>query len=106
MSALLLCLNYGTQSHHLYSIDNCGEARIFVLVDLQTIVIFRKVEKKFKIILFYRPTLNIICFFEKNNIFLRFCLCIFESDTVKTDCPMQENYEILKDLIQTVGLLY
>ena len=38
--------------------------------------------------LFYSPTLNIICFIEKNNIFLRFCLCIFESDTVKSDCPM------------------
>ena len=33
-------------------------------------------------------------------------MCISESDTVKTDCPMQENYEIFKDLIQTVGLLY
>ena len=31
--------------------------------------------------LFYLPTQNIICFVEKNNIFLRFCLCIFESDT-------------------------
>ena len=29
----------------------------------------------------------------KNNIFLKFCLCIFESDTVKSDCHMQENYE-------------
>ena len=28
-----------------------------------------------------------------------------ESDTVKSDCPMQGNYEIFKDLIQTVGLL-
>ena len=36
---------------------------------------------------------------KKNNIFLRFCLCIFESDTVKSDCPMQENYEIFKELI-------
>ena len=27
-------------------------------------------------------------------------------DTVKSDCPMQENYVIFKDLIQTVGLLY
>ena len=26
-------------------------------------------------------------------------MCIFESDTVKSD-PMQENYEIFKDLIQ------
>ena len=43
---------------------------------------------------------------EKNNIFLRFCLCIFENDTVKSDCPMQESYEIFKDLIQTVGSLY
>ena len=37
-------------------------------------VIFREVEK-----MFYPPTLNLICFVEKNNIFLRF----FESDTVK-----------------------
>ena len=59
-----------------------------------------------KFFIFYPPTLNIICFVENNNIFLRFCLRIFESDTVKSDCPMQENYEILKDLIQTVGLLY
>ena len=29
----------------------------------------------------------------------------FESDTVKSDCRMQENYEMFKDLIQTVGLL-
>ena len=32
-------------------------------------------------------------------------MCIFESATVKSDCPMQENYKIFKDLIQTVGLL-
>ena len=25
----------------------------------------------------------------KKIIFLRFCLCIFESDTVKSDCPVQ-----------------
>ena len=34
-----------------------------------------------------------------------FCLCIFEIDTIKSDCPMQENDEIFKELIQTVGLL-
>ena len=45
------------------------------------------------IFLFYPLTLNIICFVEKNNTFLRFYLCIFESDTVKSDCPIQENYE-------------
>ena len=33
-------------------------------------------------------------------------MCIFESDTVKSDCPMKENCEIFKDLIQIVGLLY
>ena len=33
-------------------------------------------------------------------------MCIFENDIVKSDCPMQENFEIFKDLIQTVGLLY
>ena len=56
-------------------------------------VIFCKVGKKkliSKIIfIFHQPTLNIICFVEKNNIFMRFCLCIFESDTVKSDCPVQ-----------------
>ena len=57
----------------------------------------------------YPQTLNITCFVEKKNLFLRFCLCIFESDTVKSDCPKQiflENYEMFKDLIQTVGFLY
>ena len=39
---------------------------------------------------FYPPSLNIICFVEKNNVFLRFCLCIFESDAVKSDCLMHE----------------
>ena len=48
------------------------------------------------------PTLNIICLVEKNNIFLRFCLCIFESDTVKSDCPVQifrKMDEIFKDYV-------
>ena len=36
---------------------------------------------------------------------MRFCLCIFESDTVKSDCPVQENDKIFKDFIQTVGYL-
>ena len=89
------------------------KARIFLLlVDLITkppSVIFRKVEKKIisKIILFYPPTLNIICFVEKFFKFLRFCLCIFESDTVENNCPSYAGkYEISKDLIQTVSLLY
>ena len=33
-------------------------------------------------------------------------MCIFESDNVESDYLMHENYEIFKDLIQTVGLLY
>ena len=33
-------------------------------------------------------------------------MCIFESDTVKKNCPMQEKYEKSKDLIQNVSLLY
>ena len=58
---------------------------------------------------YFIPTLNINSFVEKNNIFLRFCLCIFESDTVKSDCLVPiflENDEIFKDLLQTVGLHY
>ena len=49
----------------------------------------RKKKKSEEILLFYPPTLDIICFFEKNNIFLRFCPCNFESDTVESDCPVQ-----------------
>ena len=42
-------------------------------------------------------------FVEKNNIFLRVCLCIFKSDTVKSDFPDQIFWKkIFKDLIQTV----
>ena len=69
-------------------------------------MIFQKVEKKYFLFffIFYPLTLNSICFIEK-NIFLRFCLCIFENDTVKSDCPIQDNYEFFKDLIQTVVLL-
>ena len=36
--------------------------------------------------------------------FLRFCLCIFENDTVKSDCPVQiflENDEIFKDYLNS-----
>ena len=35
---------------------------------------------------------------------MRFCLRYFENDTVKSDCSMQENYEIFKDLIQIIGV--
>ena len=48
------------------------------------------------------PTLNVICFVEM-NILLRFCLRIFDSDTVKSDCLIQIFRKMLKDLIQTVG---
>ena len=48
--------------------------------------------------MFYRPTLNINFLVEKNNIFLRFCLCIFESDTVKSDCPVQIFRKMMKYL--------
>ena len=63
-------------------------ARMFLLVDLQTLpptLIFLKVEKKISkiIFLFYPPTLNIICFVDKNHIFLRFCLCILRVTLLK-----------------------
>ena len=48
--------------------------------------------------LFYPPTLNIICFVEKNDIFLRFCLCNFERDTIKKDCPVQIFRKMIKYL--------
>ena len=66
-------------------------------------MIFRKVEIKSNLIskiifIFYPPTLNIIGFVEKNNLFLRFCMCIFESDTVKSDCPVQLFRKMMKYL--------
>ena len=73
-------------------------------------VIFRKEEKNKKIkksnIIFYILSTDSNFQLLRWKKKLRFCLCIFESDTVKSDSPMQENYEIFKDLIQTVGLLY
>ena len=76
-------------------------ARIFLLIDLQTYCNFPESRKKYNLfskIVFvsYLPPLNINCFVEKNHIFLRFCLCIFESDTVKSDCQMQIFRRIVK----------
>ena len=34
----------------------------------------------------------------KKKIFLRLCLCIFESDTVKRDCPVQIFRKMIKYL--------
>ena len=50
------------------------------------------------VFIFYPRTVNSICLVEKNNIFLRFCLCIFESDTVKSDCPVQIFRKMIKYL--------
>ena len=64
-------------------------------------VIFRKVEKKIisKIIfIFYPLTLNNISLVGKNYVYLRFCLCIFESDTGKGDCPVQIFRKMIKYL--------
>ena len=35
---------------------------------------------------------------KNNNKFLRFCLCTFESDTVKTDCPVLISRKMIKHL--------
>ena len=59
-------------------------------------MIFQKVEKMINLKKNYPPTLNIICFVEKNNIFLRFCLCIFESDTVKVIVLCRKTMKYLK----------
>ena len=68
-----------------------SKARICLLVELGP-VIFQKVEKN---IFFHYIRRRKILFvlLKKNNIFLRFCLCILESATVKSNYPMQENYE-------------
>ena len=50
--------------------------------------------------IFYPRTLNSFCFVEKK--YLWFCLCMFKSDTVKSD----ENDDIFKDIIQTVCVYF
>ena len=37
---------------------------------------------------------------------MKFCLCIFESDTVKSDSPVQIFRKMFKDLIQIVGVKF
>ena len=41
------------------------------------------------IFIFYLPTLNIICFVEKKENIFEVLSVYFESDTVKSDCPVQ-----------------
>ena len=69
-------------------------------VDLQThTVSFQKLGEKIisiNIFLFYLPTLNDICFVEKN--IFEVLMCIFESDTVKSDCPVQIFRKMIKCL--------
>ena len=62
-----------------------NQARIFLLADLQTRLLYFPESRKKNKSSFYPPTIS--CLVEK-KIFLRFCLCIFESDTVKSDCPV------------------
>ena len=87
---LVCCTDYEIPQHVL--------GQNFLLVDLQNppTVLFCKDKNSKIIFLFYPPTLNIICFLEKGNIFLRFCLCNFESDTVKSNCPVQIFREMMK----------
>ena len=49
-----------------------------------------------------------ICFIERNNIFLRLCLCVcFESDTANSDCPVQIFRKMMKYLkISYILLVY
>ena len=44
------------------------------------------------------PILNIICFVEKNKYFFAALSMYFESDTVKSDCPVQIFRKIIKYL--------
>ena len=50
--------------------------------------------------LFYPLTLNIICLLKTIKSLLRFCLCIFESDTVKSDWSMH----IFRKIIQCLKI--
>ena len=60
-------------------------------------VIFRKLEKKNSFFILSADS-KYYLFCWKNNIYLRFYLCIFESDIVKSDCPVQIFRKIIKYL--------
>ena len=69
---------------------------------------FRKVEKKlFQKLFFYfiRRLLILIVWLKKIMFFFRFCLCIFESDTIKSDCPVQIFRKMMKYLKITLLVL-
>ena len=91
-----------------------AKARIVFIFNLQTLLLNfwegrKTISLTSKFFFIYPLTLNMICFVEKSNIFLRFCLSVFESDTVKNDCPIQAFKKMMKNfkgLIQTVGLPY
>ena len=68
------------------STNNLGQNIFISLFTNPSFAESRKKNSKILFFLFYPTTLNIIPLVEKNNIFLRFCLRIFESDTVKSDC--------------------
>ena len=89
--------------------------RIFLLVDLQTPYCnFLEITKNLVFFLFYltfilsddsKCYLYLICIVEF-FLFLRFCLCIYESDTVKSNFPVMIFRKMMKYLLQTVGLPY
>ena len=71
------------------------KTRIFLLVDLQTLLLeSRKKNQKFYFSYFYLPTLNIICFIKKIELLSVF----FESDTAKSDGPVQIFRKMMKYL--------
>ena len=69
--------------------------RMFISV---YILCFSKVEKNqiLKLFLYFIHRLLILFVSLKKKIFLRFCLRIFESGTVKTDCPVRKLIKYLK----------
>ena len=87
---------------------NCAlRPEFFLLVDLRTLLLYfpesrKKVKFIFKSFFFYFICrLNIFCLVKK-FFFWRFSLCIFESDTVKSDCPVQ----ILRKMMKYIKIKY
>ena len=74
------------------------------LFDLRTLLLYFFVKKSKITSIFNPPTLNIICFVEKN--IFEVLSVYFERDTVKTDCRIQILRKMINYLIEIVGLSY
>ena len=74
------------------TVSSYNKARTFFIsrfTNPYTVIFWKEEKKNSKIIFFILSADSKYYCFDEKNFFLRFCPCVFESDTVKSDCPVQ-----------------